>query len=241
MNSDPLLLDENALARLHALGGSTLVCDLIGTFLKNAPLRIADARVGLASGNMEAVMRAGHSLKSSCANTGACAMRAIAARIEESVMAGRLEALADDVRDLGEAFDAVQPLLDARRRAACTRPCVAVIEDNPDNRLLVRAMLEDRYDITEYENGPEALVAFRYRRPSLVLLDISLPGMDGTQVLAELRADDAMRTLPVIALTAHAMSGDQDKFLAAGFDAYVAKPIVDEQVLLAAIERLLMR
>ncbi len=240
MNGERALVDESALMRLYALGGTSLVRELIGTFLKNTPQRLDDARSGLAAGNMEAVMRVGHSLKSSCANTGATAMREIAARIEESALAQRYEGLAGDVQRLSEAFDAVRPLLEARRQAASVRACVAVIEDNPDNRLLVRAMLEDLYEIDEYETGPEALAAFRSRRPGLVLLDISLPGMDGMQVLAEIRADQALRGLPVVALTAHAMSGDQDKFLAAGFDGYVAKPIVDEQVLLAAIERLMM-
>jgi two-component system, cell cycle response regulator DivK len=116
---------------------------------------------------------------------------------------------------------------------------IAVIEDNPDNRLLVDAILADRYVIDEYENGADALAGLRKQRPDLVLLDISLPGMDGTDVLRELRADDVLRTLPVIALTAHAMAGDRARFLALGFDAYVTKPIVDETVLLEEIARLL--
>ena len=77
--------------------------------------------------------------------------------------------------------------------------------------------------------------------PDLVLLDISLPGMDGTEVLEWIRAQDALSGLPVIALTAHAMSGDREKYLDLGFDDYVTKPIVDEEVLMGAIERLLAR
>lgn len=116
---------------------------------------------------------------------------------------------------------------------------IALVEDNPDNRLLACAILEDLYEMEEYSTGPEALAGLRAARPDLVLLDISLPGMDGTEVLREIRADPALSSLPVIALTAHAMAGDRDKFLGAGFDAYVTKPIVDEQILLAEIERLL--
>ena len=116
---------------------------------------------------------------------------------------------------------------------------IAVVEDNPDNRLLVQAILEDRYEILEYETGGEALAGFQERRPDLVLLDISLPGMDGTEVLATLRADATLGHLPVVALTAHAMAGDREKYLSAGFDDYIAKPIVDEQQLLLAIEQLL--
>ena len=76
-------------------------------------------------------------------------------------------------------------------------------------------------------------------RPALVLLDISLPGMDGTAVLAALRADPELKDLPVIALTAHAMAGDREKYLGLGFDGYLTKPIVDERVLIDGIAQLL--
>ena len=116
---------------------------------------------------------------------------------------------------------------------------VAVVEDNPDNRLLLRAFLSDRYEIVEYEAGPPALEGFKTQVPDLVLLDVSLPGMDGVAVLGKIRGDETLKRLPVIALTAHAMTGDRERFLAAGFDDYVSKPIVDETVLFGAIERLL--
>jgi CheY-like chemotaxis protein len=105
--------------------------------------------------------------------------------------------------------------------------------------LLVRAWLEDHYRLAEHAAGPAALAAFHAERPDLVLLDISLPDMDGTEVLAQLRADPLLRDLPVIALTAHAMAGDRTRFLAAGFDDYITKPILDEDILLTAIARLL--
>ncbi len=116
---------------------------------------------------------------------------------------------------------------------------IAMVEDNPDNRLLVQAILQDLYAITEYTNGADALAALGQERPDLVLLDISLPEMDGTEVLRKIRADPALADLPVIALTAHAMAGDRQKYLNAGFDDYVSKPIIDETVLLEAIKRLL--
>lgn len=116
---------------------------------------------------------------------------------------------------------------------------VAVVEDNADNRLLLQALLGDAYTLVEFESGTDALDAFARSRPDLVLLDISLPGMDGTEILQRIRADATLRSLPVIALTAHAMAGDREKFLAAGFDDYVTKPIVDETKLFAAIDRLL--
>ncbi len=116
---------------------------------------------------------------------------------------------------------------------------IALVEDNADNRLLVEAILEGIYHVAEYESGPDALAALHADRPDLVLLDISLPGMDGVEVLRQIRGSAALAGLPVVALTAHAMAGDRQKYLALGFDDYVTKPIVDEEVLVAAIARLI--
>lgn len=117
---------------------------------------------------------------------------------------------------------------------------IAVVEDNPDNRMLVQALLEDRYEISEYETGVAAVEGLPDDIPDLILLDISLPEMDGTEVLAWLRKQDDLKEIPVIALTAHAMAGDREKFLAAGFNDYVTKPILDEDLLIEAIERCLI-
>ena len=116
---------------------------------------------------------------------------------------------------------------------------IAVVEDNPDNRLLVQALLEGTYDLSEYETGVDAVNGLADDPPDLVLLDISLPEMDGTEVLAWIRRQPQFAQLPVIALTAHAMAGDREKYLAAGFNDYVTKPILDEDVLIEAIERCL--
>jgi two-component system cell cycle response regulator DivK len=116
---------------------------------------------------------------------------------------------------------------------------IAVVEDNPDNRLLVNTILEDEYEVSEFETGKDAIAGLVDDAPDLVLLDISLPEMDGTEVLAWIRRHPALSELPVIALTAHAMAGDREKYLAAGFNDYVTKPIVDEAVLLEAIHRCL--
>jgi two-component system sensor histidine kinase/response regulator len=114
---------------------------------------------------------------------------------------------------------------------------IAIVEDNADNRLLLQAILDGLYDLVEYENGVDALAGLTASLPALVLLDISLPGMDGNEILARIRADARLRRLPVIALTAHAMAGDREKYLSAGFNDYVTKPIVDETILLGAIEK----
>lgn len=114
---------------------------------------------------------------------------------------------------------------------------IAVVEDNPDNRLLVQAILEDDYEVSEFETGRDAVQGLAESRPDVVLLDISLPEMDGTEVLAWIRGHAQLASTPVIALTAHAMTGDRERYLAAGFDDYVSKPIVDEEVLTGAIRR----
>ena len=121
------------------------------------------------------------------------------------------------------------------------KPKIALVEDNIDNRLLVQAILEDQYEISEYENGTEVMDGLPDNVPDLVLLDISLPGMDGTEVLQWVRSQERLSSLPIIALTAHAMSGDRERYLEMGFDEYVTKPIVDEEILMGAIERLLAR
>jgi CheY-like chemotaxis protein len=124
---------------------------------------------------------------------------------------------------------------------------IAIVEDDEDNRLLLRTLLDDEFDVREYATGPEALAGLtETEHPDhdraeveLVLLDISLPGMDGVRVLQAMRDDPRLASLPVIALTGHAMTGDRERLLEAGFDEYVPKPILDERLLLATIERLI--
>ena len=119
-----------------------------------------------------------------------------------------------------------------------SRPLIALVEDNADNRLLVQTLLEDLYDVVEFASGQDAIDGLPGAAPALVLLDISLPGMDGTEVLAWIREQPALVDLPVIALTAHAMAGDEEKALQAGCDDYDTKP-VNFQRLLTKIETLL--
>ncbi len=121
------------------------------------------------------------------------------------------------------------------------KPRIAVVEDNPDNRMLVQAILDELYDIVEFETGKQAVAELAEAEPDLVLLDISLPEMDGTEVLEWIRGQESLAGLPVIALTAHAMAGDREKYLNLGFDDYVTKPILDEAVLMGAVERCLSK
>jgi len=103
---------------------------------------------------------------------------------------------------------------------------ILIIEDNEKNRKLVRDVLQFKgYRTVEAETAEAGLVLARESRPVLILMDIQLPGMNGIDALLELRADAATRDIPVMAVTASAMTQDRQKILAAGFDAYQSKPI----------------
>lgn len=103
---------------------------------------------------------------------------------------------------------------------------ILVVEDNPLIMELVKTLLISfGYDPVEASDGVIALEISKKNSLNLVLLDIQLPGIDGTEVLRILKEDPATRKIPVIALTAHAMRGDEEKFLKAGCSAYVSKPI----------------
>jgi CheY-like chemotaxis protein len=103
---------------------------------------------------------------------------------------------------------------------------ILIVEDNPDNMKLFAAVLTIRgHAVIGLPGGEELLATMRAEAPQLVLLDIQLPGEDGFQLLEKLRAALGPALPPVVALTAHAMSGDREKALAAGFSGYLTKPI----------------
>ena len=108
------------------------------------------------------------------------------------------------------------------------RPVILVVEDNVDNITTVKALLKETCDIIEATDGQAGIDQAKTHSPALILLDISLPVMDGFQVLKELRSEESLRHIPVIALTARAMTGDREEILAYGFDGYVSKPIDDK-------------
>ncbi len=115
---------------------------------------------------------------------------------------------------------------------------ILVIEDNQDNFDLIADALGDEHDLVHALTGPDGLGQAGRIKPGLILLDIGLPDMDGLEVVRHLKADVSLTHIPVIALTAHAMSGDREKCLDAGCDDYMSKPI-NVRELLSLVERCL--
>ena len=116
---------------------------------------------------------------------------------------------------------------------------ILIVEDNEKNLKLVRDVLQYKgYQTIEAGTGEEGVRLARARIPDLVLMDIQLPGMDGIRALGELRADPTTRAIPVIAVTASAMTHDRKKILAAGFDGYQSKPIKVKEFIDAVREML---
>ena len=115
---------------------------------------------------------------------------------------------------------------------------ILVVEDNEKNMKLFRDVLQATgYRTLEATSGEEAIEIVRSREPALVLMDVQLPGADGVETLARLREDERTAATPVLAVTAQAMRGDRERFLEAGFDGYLSKP-VDVLELIAAVEEL---
>ena len=113
---------------------------------------------------------------------------------------------------------------------------ILVVEDNEMNRDMLSRRLERRgYQVAIALDGQEGVVRARSEPPDLILMDMSLPVLDGWEASRQLKAAPETRTIPIIALTAHAMSGDRDRALAAGCDDYDTKP-VDLNSLLAKIQ-----
>jgi len=103
---------------------------------------------------------------------------------------------------------------------------VLIVEDNEKNMKLFRDVLQaSGYRLLEATTGEQAMALAADHQPNLVLMDIQLPDIDGVEALGRLRADARTASIPVVALTAQAMHGDRERFLDAGFDAYISKPV----------------
>jgi two-component system cell cycle response regulator DivK len=109
---------------------------------------------------------------------------------------------------------------------------ILVVEDQEDNRQIIRDLLSALdYEMAEAENGVEALAAIAKQKPDLILMDIQMPIMDGYEATRRIKADPATKSIPIIAVTSYALSGDEQKARDAGCDDYVPKPYSPRQLL----------
>jgi two-component system, cell cycle response regulator DivK len=109
---------------------------------------------------------------------------------------------------------------------------ILVVEDQEDNRQIIRDMLASTdYEIMEAADGEQALAAVAKQRPHLILMGIQLPIMDGYEVTRRIKADPAMRSIPIIAVTSHVLDGEEQTARAAGCDGYVPEPYSPRQLL----------
>lgn len=108
---------------------------------------------------------------------------------------------------------------------------VMVVEDNEKNRKLMRVVLKAKgYNIIEAATGEEALNLLKNQKPDIILMDIQLPGIDGLTLIKQIKASVITKDIPIIAVTAYAMKGDEQKILDTGCNAYVSKPINTQEL-----------
>ena len=109
---------------------------------------------------------------------------------------------------------------------------VLIVEDQADNRAILRDLLSNAgYDLIEATNGEEGITLAESKRPDLIVMDVQLPVVDGYEATRRIKSNAALRSIPIIAVTSYALSGDEAKARAAGCDAYVAKPFSPRQLL----------
>ena len=123
----------------------------------------------------------------------------------------------------------------ARKMAKKT---ILVVDDTEWNRDLMVQLLEDEYIILQAVDGEEGVRVAEQQRPDLILMDLGMPVMDGWEATRKIKANDALKHIPIIAVTSHAMVGDEIDARKAGCDDYLSKPVDDEE-LLKKIKRLL--
>ncbi len=116
---------------------------------------------------------------------------------------------------------------------------ILVVDDHEDNRRILRDLLASAgYDVVEATTGEDGVALATARAPDLILMDIQLPGIDGYEATRRIKADATLRRIPLIVVTSYALSGDDAKALAAGADAYVAKPFSPRAMLAKVREHL---
>jgi two-component system alkaline phosphatase synthesis response regulator PhoP len=121
------------------------------------------------------------------------------------------------------------------------RKQIWIIDDSAESRLLARAILAPDYDVVELASGDEVAPALDRRIPDLMLIDITMPGQSGLDVLAHVRSDPRLADIPTVAYTARSSRPERQGLEAFGFDAVITKPVVDERDLLRPVAELLSR
>ena len=115
---------------------------------------------------------------------------------------------------------------------------ILIVEDNPDNMTTIKAILQGKFNISEAYDGEQGLKMIQFLKPDIVLLDMALPKMDGKKVVQIIKNYEETKNIPIIAITARAMKEDKERFIKAGCDGYIAKPI-DPKELLDEIKKLI--
>jgi two-component system cell cycle response regulator DivK len=132
----------------------------------------------------------------------------------------------------GATFFVTVPVMVERQAGARMTKRILVVEDREDNRQILRDLLgSSGYELVEAVDGVQAVAAVANQRPDLILMDIQLPIMDGYEATRRIRSNPDNKSIPIIAVTSYALTGDEGKALAAGCDAYVAKPFSPRQLL----------
>ncbi len=115
---------------------------------------------------------------------------------------------------------------------------ILLVEDVPLNRDLMVQLLEDKFHILQAEDGFQAIAIALQSNPDMIMMDLSLPGLDGWKTIKTLKTNPSTKHIPIIALTAHAMSGDKERVMGLGCVDYISKP-VDERLLFKALQSIL--
>jgi len=124
-----------------------------------------------------------------------------------------------------ESVETIVPVAKPVRIPLTGTPLVLVVEDNPDNMITIKALLDGKCLVIEAEDGRLGVEQAKKHQPHLILMDIALPGMNGIEAMYEIRKEQTLECVPIVAVSASAMKGDCEDFIALGFDGYISKPI----------------
>lgn len=220
------------------IGGDTLVRRLVRLFLVTADEGMQRIDMALEREALDVAQTAAHHLLASSAQLRLVRVAALAESLEAAARDGDLagsRARADDLREaLTHARSELNELLTSLPKA----PRVAVIDDSEDMRVLLRMVLESRFDVTDYPDATSAIRDMHRFPPDLMMIDLSLPDINGIEALKVIRADEALRNVPAVALTA-LNPPEGTSFEDQGFDLHVRKPIADTDALVQTLLQLI--